>query len=335
MAWIVSWQVFVDGEDRSEGMRPYLMEIEVSDKEGQTGDTCRLVFDDSNGQLKLPAKNSSIRVRLEGAQVFEGLVDSVRSQGARGSGRTLSVAAKGFDTRGKAKELQAFHMDDATLSDFLGEAGKSAGFSVKVDPKFAEITRDYWSAEDESFIALGQRLAKELHGTFKIRGNQAVLASRDRDDLPIVEALIADSGGNVIRWDIEPFTGRPAASKARATWFDRKSASYKSREIDIEGLDSDATIYARDLAADEDQAGLSAEARKGEAERESGSGSIELDLAPEAQAEGQCRLRGARSGVDGLYRITSATHRATRSGGATTSLSVKQPSDGAGSDPRQ
>ncbi len=335
MPWIVSWQVYVDGTDRSDSFRPYLMQIDVSDTEGQTGDTCQLMFDDTAGQLKLPQKDAKLRVILQGIPVFEGTIDKVRSQGARGSGRTLSVSAKGFDTKGKAKELQAFHKDDATLGDFLKEAGENAGFEVKVDKKFADIHRDYWSAEDESFMALGQRLANEMHGTFKIRGNQAVLAARDRDDLPVVNGIVDAPGANVIRWDIEPFAGRSRAAKAKATWFDRDTASFKSQEVEIEDMGSDATIYSRSLAADEAQASESADARKGEAERDSGSGSVELDLEPSAQAEGRFKLTGARAGVDGTYRIVTVSHKATRSGGATTSLSLKQPSDGAGTDQRE
>ena len=87
MPWIVSWQVYVDGTDRSDSFRPYLMQIDVSDTEGQTGDTCQLMFDDTAGQLKLPQKDAKLRVILQGIPVFEGTIDKVRSQGARGSGQ--------------------------------------------------------------------------------------------------------------------------------------------------------------------------------------------------------------------------------------------------------
>ncbi|MDP2356223.1 MAG: hypothetical protein Q8M31_09215 [Beijerinckiaceae bacterium] len=94
---------------------------------------------------------------------------------ARGQDRLLTVSCKGFDSRGKTKEPQDFHKDDATLKDFLEESAKRAGLkSVRVDADFAQIKRAYWSADAESFIHLGERIARELGGTFKIRGDTAV-----------------------------------------------------------------------------------------------------------------------------------------------------------------
>ena len=48
--------------------------------------------------------------------VFTGTVDEVRSSGSRGSGRTLSITAKGMDTTGKPKEGQQRHFDDSTVA---------------------------------------------------------------------------------------------------------------------------------------------------------------------------------------------------------------------------
>lgn len=334
MAWKVEWKVKIDGRDLTDRMRPYLMEIEVTDKEGQEGDSCTLTFDDTGGRIKLPQKGARIEVHLDGVPVFRGVVDTVRSTGARGAGRLLRVSGKSFDTRGKAKSQQSFHADDASLEDFLGQAARNAGFSLKVDQAFGGIRRSYWSADGESFIALGQRLARELHGTFKLRGTEAVLASRADNSLPPVIAN-AGPGGNVISWDIEPFVGRGVYRKARARWFDREKASFEEREVDIEDDAASAENTVSSLAADEDQAESIAKARKGEAERDAGGGSVEMDLAAHAQAEAPLHLSGARPGVDGTYKIVTRVHKATRSGGATTRCEIKQPGGGAGKDTRK
>ena len=42
---------------------------------------------------------------------------------------------------------------------------------------------------------------------------------------------------------------------------------------------------------------------------------ITLIGAPEAQAQGLCRITGVRSGVDGDYRVSEATHSYSRNGG--------------------
>lgn len=324
--WSVDWRVSVGGSDFTEAMRPYLIDISVTDKDGTSSDSCSLTFDDTDGAVDLDMEGKPIEVTLNGISVFLGTVETARSQGSRGGGRVVPVTAKGFDTRSAVKQAQAFHLDDATLGDFLAEAGKQAGIEIAVDPSLASIVRDYWSADFESVLALGEKIAREVNGTFKIRGNKGVLVPRGGVALPTVYGIVGP-GGNVISWDIAPFTGRSAFTKARARWFDRKAATFREEEIEIDlGRDlPEAANIVRMPAGDAEQAKLQAEGRKGEAERDAGGGSVELDLTPDAQAEAPFTLSGARRDVDGTWRIVSVTHKANRSGGATTGLEIKEP----------
>ena len=52
-----------------------------------------------------------------------------------------------------------------------------------------------------------------------------------------------------------------------------------------------------------------------EAKRSKGGGTVTLIDAPEAQAQGLCRIMGVHSGVDGEYRVSEATHSFSRDGG--------------------
>lgn len=344
MPWKVDWKVFVDGEDVTSAMKPFLMKISISDKDGSASDSCSLELDDSGGQVKLPAEGAGVEVFLQGVSAFSGKVDSVRSKGARGSGRTLSVGAKGFDVKGKAKEPQSHHMDDASLQEFLDKAAKGAGLKgITIDPAFAGIVRNYWSASSESFLHLGQKLARELGGTFKIRGDQAVLAKRGQglsatgQPLPTIVGIAPppnSTDGNVINWDIAPLEGRAKFARTKARYFDRATASFKEIEVET-GVEAEATSEVRTTVADEDQAKAVAEGRKTNSEREGGQGSVEMDLDATAQAEGTFILRGARPGIDGVYRISGVDKKADRSGGATMRLEIKQPTEGAGKDDRQ
>lgn len=341
MAWKVEWKVLVDNIDMTAKMRPFLIEVEIVDNEGKSSDTCSLTFDDNGGQIELPRDGAAIEIYLQGVSKFKGTLDSARSSGSRGGGRTLRVTAKGFDSRGKIKQPLTFHKDDATLQEFLEEAAKRAGItSIKVAPEFANIHRDYWAADGESYAHIGERIARELGGTFKFRGEQSVLARRGEGKsatgaaLPVIMGVV---GQNIISWDIAPFKGRRTFTKARVRFFDRKGAAFKSKEVEFD-LDRDSpesTNVVRSMAADEDQAGEIVDARRREAEREGGEGSVEMDLTVEAQAECTFILSGARAGVDGQYRITSVRHRASRNGGSTTSLEIKQPGGTAGKDTRK
>lgn len=341
--WTVQWSVSVDGQDITDRLRPHLLSISVSDKEGQESDSCQISIDDAGGQIRLPRKGAPLTVALQGAQVFSGFVDSCRSSGARGGGRTLSVSAKGFDPAGKAKEPQQLHQDEGTIGDFLQKLGEKAGFDVKVVPEIAKMVRPYLAADGESLLHTGQRLARELGGTFKLRGNEAVLVRRGLDlGLPGVTGTVSEAGGNVISWNISPFTTRPGFTKATVTYFDRESASFKEQNVEVDLGDkaanktnSPSRLLIRSPAADKDQAKAMAEAQATDMARSGGEGTVVLDATPEAQAEGLFTLRGARPGVDGVYRIRSVTHQGSRGSGTTTSLDLGEPGEGAGEDTRE
>ncbi|WP_306147261.1 MULTISPECIES: phage late control D family protein [unclassified Roseibium] len=336
MAWSVDWAVEVDGVSATDDMADYLMSITVSDKAGSASDSCRLVFDDTDGQIRLPQPGSALKVLLNRVPVFDGITDSVKASGNRGSGRSLSVSAKGFDTRGKAKEPQQLHQDDGTVGDFLTKLARKAGFTPTIDPDLGNIFRDYLVADGESFLHMGEKLARELGGTFKLRGTEAVLTKMGADyGLPLVRGLFQAGGGNVISYDIEPISTREIFKKTAVDYFDRSSGSVRREEAEAPATTEVETVnLVRTPARDKAHAKEIAEARGREVEREGGTGRVTLDLDPTAQAEGLFSLSGARDGVDGTYRIDGVTHQANRSGGSTTDLGLKQPQDGAGQDER-
>ncbi|MEM1149750.1 MAG: late control D family protein [Pseudomonadota bacterium] len=331
--WTVDWRVIVDGVDLTDKMRPYLISVRVTDQDGEASDSCQLTLDDNGGRLKMPRTRREVQVIADGARLFLGLVDSVRSTGTKAkSGRLLRVTAKGFDTEGRAKEPLRFHRDDATLQDFLGAAAQYAGLSgIKVHPALASIERDYWVADAESFLQVGQRLAREFDATFKIRGDRAVLVPRGQNvGLGTIRAVV---GQNVVSWSIAPVLGRPRQRASRTLFFDRAAGGHQVAEREIEGA-ADAVTLARAPVADRGQADDVNAGRASKAKRDGGEGSITMDWTPEAQAEAPITLSGARTGIDGLYVIRSTDKSFDKNGGSVTAVQVKRPEDGAGKDER-
>ncbi|SDR00121.1 late control D family protein [Pseudovibrio sp. Tun.PSC04-5.I4] len=335
--WIVDWAVSINGEDISQNLRPYLMSISATDKAGYSSDSCSLVLDDRAGQIKLPSAGSKLVVMLEGKKIFEGITDRPASSGSRSSGQKLTIKAKGFDERSPVKQPLFFHKDDASLGDFLQTAAKKAGFTIKVDPAFKDVIRDYWGASGESFLALGQRYAKELQGAFKIRDKVAVLLPLGAENkLPGIKCT---KPGNIISWQIKPRDLKRVFSGGSARYLDRKKGKvavvkrpYKADEIGDSAAETEDVVFnaIRSTSNDESQVQEVLKAREKQGQREKASGTITIDLAPEAQAEGLCQVEGIKTGIDGTYRIDSRTHKASRGGGATTTLSLKDPQDGAG-----
>lgn len=336
--------VIVSGQDISTALMPRLLNLSISDKAGASSDTVRIDIDDADGQILLPSEGVAISVSLgrdnNGASlVFRGVVDEVRSKGSRSQGRILSISGKGFDAHGKPKQQHEKHWDNKCLGDVFREAAKLGGIrDVRVDKEIASITRPYWAMQSESFIHFGERLAREVGGTFKISNDVAILAKRNGGKSASGKPLAvinATYGDNLISWDIAPVTGRPRYSKAKTRWYDTKTGTWKTEEVEIEDEKANAEFTSRYPAGDADEAKQTAQSRKTESERAKGKGSVTIEGIADAQPEGTVTLCGARPGIDGIYRIDTVNHDFSGSSGWVTRLDVKQPQGKAGTDARK
>lgn len=342
MRYKAVFAVTVGGLDVSSNLKPYLTKITVHDAAGQTSDTATIELDDEGGVIRLPSKGDEITVALgwESAggpvRMFEGKIDNVVSTGGRGQGMLLNITAKSADTESKVKENREKHWDDKTLGDVMKDAGQFAGIDISVHPSLASIKRDYWSMPNQSLVGFGDKLARELGATFKIRGKRGVLVPRNEGigaNGGALPAIIARRGDNLITWSITPASGRPQFQKFEARWFDRKEAKWKRERVQAR---SEAPAASTDRYSEFDadtSKGRAGSSKKG-GDREKGGGTIIIDGEPSAQAEASITLIGARPGIDGTYRADSVEHEYTRSGGYTTTIEAKQPDGDAGTDSR-
>ncbi len=332
--------VLVGGQNITAVLNPLLIRMSISDRAGQSSDSASIEIDDSGGAVLMPAPKAPLTIMLgwEGrgvGVVFQGVVDEVRAKGGRG-GRTISISAKGMDTRGKAKAGQRRHFDDKTIEEALQAVGSEAGISVTVDPEFAKITRPYIGLDDESFVAFGERIAREVGGTFKIVGDKAIIAKRNGGTnaagAPLA-VVTAAWGLNLHDYDVSPILGRPVEKEALTRWYDPKAAKWEEETAETGTEGGETTKPARFSEADKDRAKEQAGSDATESDRKSGEGSVTIEGNLGAQPEGTCVLVGCRPGVDGAYRIEGVDHEYSR-GGWTTRLELGQPKGGAGKDSR-
>lgn len=325
--------VFIDGISVMMALRSVLQSVTVSDRAGTSSDSASIVVDDRGGMITFPRHNAKavIFMGFRGAgisPVFSGTVDEVRSSGGRGGG-VIEISAKGLDTSGKVKEPQQRSFDDMTVEDILKAAGEAAGISdIRVDPDLASIVRDYEHMDDESFVAFGDRLAKEIGGTFKVRNDAAVMAKKNSGRTPsgvTLPPIIATRGENLHSWDIAPYIGRTRYKQIRVRFYDRKAAKYDEVVVDTGVEGSTAISVGRFEAKDKKSAEEKANALKAESERGSGVGSISIEGNAGAQPEAPCIVLGARIGVDGDYITDGVDHKYSRGSGFVTKLSLAYP----------
>lgn len=330
------FNVTVAGTNITTALMPVLMGLQVSDKVGTHTDSANLEIDDTDGRIILPNKGAPVSIALGWADVgmrvvFDGTVDEVKSSGNRASGRRLTISAKGMDTTGPAKEGQQRHWDDATVETILRDAAEVAGIAnIQIDPALASLTRTYFEMRDESFIAMGERLAREIGGNFRITGNRVVLSKRNGDYQAAVRAVW---GENLHSWDIAPQLSRPQFSAVRARWYDMLQASWQMVERET-GLDVEALHAARFPRSNQSEGDQQTGSDAATAARDAGEGAVVIEGNTAAIPDGLCIVAGTRAGIDGAYRIEAVTHAYSRSVGFVTALELKQPQQGAGQDAR-
>jgi phage protein D len=319
------FMVTVAGTNITAPLLPVLIQLTVTDNVGTHSDTANLEIDDTDGRIILPQKGAPVIIALGWESggvrvVFTGTVDEVKSSGSRGAGRKINITAKGMDTTKQPKQNQQRHFDNKTVQQILSEAGKSAGITqVNVDPSLANLQRVYFDMRDESFIHVGERLAREVGGNFRIQGNTATLSKRGGGYTSFVRAVW---GHNLHSWDIAPDLGRTQFSEVRARWYDKKEAKWKDTKQGT-GNKVQARHDHRNPKADENEAKQQAGSDKATTERDKAQGSATIEGDTGAIPDGLCIIAGARPGVDGPYRIESVTHTYSRGGGFVTSLNLK------------
>jgi phage protein D len=336
-----AFKVTIDGKDITTALVPIVTAISIKDVSGAFSDTADLTLSDIGGVIKLPRHGVAIEISLAAADgqavVFKGTVDSVRSRGGRG-GSDLSITAKGVDVTGVVKELRNRHWDDTALGTVLDQAARDAGLGgARVDESFASQHRTYVAQHGESFMAFGQRLAREVGGTFKIAGQKAYLIKRGGGTNARGQALAtitAEYGVNLISWDIAPVVGRAAYGSASVRTYDPATGGWTAHTTAAKAKKSKARHKARFPAGSAASAAGRSSADAGEAVRNGGSGTVEIECDVRAKPEGVCIIKGARAGIDGSYRITSVGHAYERGQGTSTSLELGEPSGTAGVDDR-
>ena len=342
MAQFTYYAIHVGGNDISRSIAPFLLNLRVTLHTEKTSDEATLELDDAGAKIHFPEKDASVEIFLGNAEgmavVFRGSVDDVNFKYSRGGGSVVTVTAKSAETNGKGKSQREQHWEDKTLGEVLKDAGKKAGISVEVDQELASIKRAWWGMTAESFYHFGQRLSREVGGSFKVVGKKAVLAKLNSGKSPTggaISTVRAIKGENLLTVDVSPVLGRPRFESVQARWYDRKEAKWKQEKVQVEKTDSKAGAIVRHTKPGKDTAKKAADNDKETSKREQGEGTVTIDGNPSATPGGTCILACGRPGVDGSYRIDSVTHSLDRGSGYTTDLTLKQPDDETGKDSRK
>ena len=323
-------KVVVNGVDYTQRFDPVMKSVEVTDGEGTKSDSASITVADPEGSTFMPEPDAKVEILLghEGqgvALAFRGKVESVRASGSKGGGRELKISAKGLDGKSKAKEPTDRSAENKTFGEVAEEWGRAAGMNgVKIAQSIRNIRREWWGMQNESFLHWFERHADELGGTARISDNEAIMVeagageSASGKKLPTITATW---GGNIINYDVDPYTARAQQQQTRARFYDREQARWREVQVQVEDTDAQARSRRTQAASSEGNARQNAQSDRKKSKRKKGGGTVTIIGDATARPEGTLVLAQCREGVDGEYKITSITHSYSKSAGFTTKIS--------------
>jgi uncharacterized protein len=323
--------------DVTSRLQPFLLSVRVRNGIGGVSDyTAEIELDDRDARLPIPPLGAHVTIDLgwisENAyQVFDGTVQDVEHGFARKQGgRRMWIQCSGENHMGAGKDPMQGHTGEGAqggenegspikILDALTKAAGNAGHSFQIAPKFASLTRDYVSQNNESFYHFGNRIADEIGGFFRVvGGTRAMINAADEMADGAYPTVIAQWGYNLISWKVHPMMARPAWSGSNQQFFDHLKGQWntiagqvgmKSPWGAVTSLFALPQPAANASNADQDNSGQADGIAAG-----TGPGRIVINGEPRAKGGGYVQLSGARPGVDGLYHIDTAEHLYSREG---------------------
>ena len=320
------FHVVVGDIDVSNSMNKYLISIKIVNDHGQHA-TASLVLYDSNGQLIIPNGDELVTIGLGWQDtgpmtVFNRghRIESI-SMGSRSKGRTLTINLTGADLTATSliKSQCNQHADKMNLQDVASKFNPP-GLNTLVKGDLAQLSRDYWSMNNQTFPSWLNKIAGEVGGAVICEDKTFVIYPVGTDQgLPVIECDCGP-GGNVIEWSIIPDSDLLKYAGFQTLQYDNSEAVLNNDMGDTSG---GPIAINKAKAPTSDQASVQSNANAHFGRYESKRGSITINGEPAASVGGWININGARSAVDGYYSIAQVEHNYNRSSGFVTTLELK------------
>jgi phage protein D len=224
---VPSYQLVIDGVDRTDTLRPYLLSLTVCDKTGYSADSLNLVLANPMGQVQVPKVGTKIQLALgyQTTGLYEKGVFVVDEVSLRGPPDQLVVHARSLNIGQALHAVSTAFWEDVTLAEVVEEVASASGLQATVGDAFEAIELVYLSRERESDLAFLTRLAQQYHAILKIQDQQLLFLSKD--------SLVNGSGTSMPTITIAPaqvlkyrltLPQRSQIKSVQVPWYDRTQA---------------------------------------------------------------------------------------------------------------
>jgi phage protein D len=324
--------VWIDGINITNRIEPHLISVRIVDG---TKKTCELEIDDRDALLPIPPLIAAVEVLLGWKResmfkMFKGTIkDFEHGFGRKQGGRRMWVHAEGTNVlTTRLKEPMNDNMGEGAppgqkegkkipVTTWIQKVAKNGGASADVNNYFAKFTRDHWQMMGESPLHKIESLGEELGAEVQWGEGNKLFFEVPGQRGKSCEAVWGD---NLIGWRVFPFSAHSAHKGAKHSVFDNIKGQWNQIEKSFDNAGTPAANAAAtggppspantESAANQANEGASTGADSAFA----GVGRIVINGEPAAQWNSFVLLKGARPGVDGMYRIVVAEHIYSRQG---------------------
>lgn len=321
-----------DGEDISMLLEDRLLSLEISDEAGIVSDSFRMVLDDRDSVIAMPASDVTLQIWLGyeenllydmGSYTVDEVELSDAPQTVTISGKSSNMVAtlKSWKKRSWDKKLNP----SGTLGGIIRTVALEHKLEAAIAKEFEDIKIDHLDQTYESDMNMLTRLADQYGAVCKPAGGKLLFVKRgacmdaDGNRLPVV---VLAKGLDDIRNVRAAYRERSGYKRVGAHWHSKGKAKV---QYEYAG-DGDPVMFVRHPYKTAHDAQAAADAKLRQLRR--GRTSLTLDCVghPELCAEMPIRVIGVRDGVDGDWVCVRARHSLSASG-MTTTLEAQRPDD--------
>lgn len=322
--------VSVGGVDITSKLVSRLVEMTVTDGVGSKSDTLQLVLDDKDGSIAAPRRGVKITAvgGYEGnARSFgEFVVDNISYEGWP---QKITINAQSVDAKGdgKKRDPKAYPSKGYdTYGDIMSDVAARVGVTLSMSNELRALKNHYEAQGEETVLEFATRIGEKIGASVTVKSGRLLVlksgAGKTASGNAIPTLAIAP-GLNLLSYQVSE-EDQPSYGKAEASYYDRK----KNKRVTVSegtGLDGPSFLIKAPLATEED-AKKAAKAKAADLVRAQASATFSIDGTPNARAEAHVSVSGCRPQVDGVWRVTTATHKFSASGPYTTELQCERPS---------
>lgn len=302
-----------------------LLALVVDDHAGFRSDTVEITLDDRGNAIELPSRGVPLTVfmgyretSLAPMGVFT--ADEVV---AKGPPDRVIIRGKAVNLGGPIKEQKTRNWDYKTIGDIVNTIASEHGLEPKVAPALRPFLYAHVDQVDESDINLLTRIAKDHDAIATVKGETLLFIGKGEgktaSGLSMVPRPISKSGE--LRWSMT-LASRGNFKSVKAHWHNEGTGKKET----VTAGEGSPGKRLRHVYATRSEAEKAAKAKLDELKRGTNLFNITMPGDPTVAAEGQTIASGFRTGVNGLWSVTSTRHEIS-GGGFTTSIQAERPNE--------